>query len=618
MSRQPQVTEIGVPVKAVAHVRVFAGVDGAGNPCLYATMLQSGGLLFVLRIDLETGRCEKFLADRDGGTEATAAIWSKKDNCLYLGTYTGRLYRFVPGVDRLEPLGAIHPGAANYTCSIAEHPDGRLFIGSHPGCDLTVYHPDTGQFTRLGRMVAGEAYFYPLAGTDGTIAGLVKVMRPQVVVIDPRTYEHRAVGPREDKQTQYGRVELIKGTDGLLYIRSHEGNFRIAGMEIEPVETLPLGVEPAWGLSVPDEPLPDGTTWRWLDADVFAYRQLALVSPDGSERVLKLDWQGDGSTIHMCHAGSDGKVYGSSILPEHFFSYDPATDELRDHGACSTAGGEAYSMANLDGRVYIGSYSGAKFGVYDPSRAYRFGTDRDANPREFGRIDEVSYRPFAMVAGPAGKVWTASVPDYGMWGGTLAWFDPETQTFHSHRHLLQDCSPTALAYLEEDKLLLVGLAVLGGSGTVPRADNGGFALWDPHQDRSVWTGDLELDIYCVMGLCDAGSGLAYALILSGDRFVGEKQVPLLALLDLRRRAVVSQAALQRPPHGHAQATLFAHGGYVYGWTYRGLFRAPMGTTDVTPYWVAPEGAIPAPFGAAIIGDTVYFGLGKTLCSLPLR
>ncbi|MFH1477239.1 MAG: hypothetical protein ABIH24_07095 [Verrucomicrobiota bacterium] len=610
MSGQPEATEIGVPVKAVTHVKVFAGADGAGKTCLYAVMMQSGARFFVARIDTATGRCEKFIVDRDGGTEASAVIWSKRGNCLYLGTYTGRLYRFVPGVDRLEPLGAIHPGAANFTCSIAEHPDGRLFIGSHPGCDLTVYNPETGEFTRLGRMAPDEAYFYPMAGMDGTIAGLVKVMRPQVVVIDPETGEHRAVGPRADKQKQLGHVELIKGRDGLLYISSHEGNFRIAGMEISPVREIPLAAEPA--------SLPDGSTWRWLDANVFAYRRLALVSPDGREKILQLDWEGDGSDIFMCHAGPDGKIYGSSILPEHFFAYDPATGEMRDHGACSASGGEAYSMANHDGKIYIGSYPAARFGVYDPSRPYRFGTDKAANPREFGRIDEVSYRPFAMVAGPAGKVWTASIPDYGMWGGTLAWFDPATEKFHSHRHIMPDCSPSALIHLREDNLLLVGLAVFGGSGTVPRAEHGGFALWDPDNDGEVWKGEMGLDIFSVIGLCDAGGGLAYALIIEGARAVVEKQVHALVLLDMRRRAIVSRTALQRLPHGYAQATLLACGGYVYGFTQRGIFRAPFGTTDVTPYWRAPEGTSLAPFGAALVGNTLYFGLGKMLCSLPLR
>ena len=608
----PVARDSGVPVRAVTWVKVFAGTDTDGEPCLYAAMGQSGARFMVVRIDSDTGRCTRFLAAEEGGAFPVSAIWSRLGNCLYVGSYTGHLHRFVPGVERVETLGQINPGAANFTCGIAEHPDGSLFIGSHPGCDLTRYHPDSGEFTRYGRMAADEMYFYPMAGVDGTVAGLVKMMTPHVVVLNSDTGEHRAVGPVADTDAKRGHVELVEGSDGLLYIRSHEGNFRLAGMDAMPVEELPA--------PPPPPALPDGSTWRWLDADVTALRRLAIVSPDGRERILELDWEGDGSAIFLCHAGPDGKVYGSSVLPEHFFSHDPATGAMTDHGACSTATGEAYSMANLGGRIYIASYPAARLSVYDPSRPYRFGTDGDANPRELGRIDDVSYRPFAMTAGPDGKVWIASVPDYGMWGGTLAWFDPTTETFRSHRHILQDCSPCALAYLEEENLLLAGIAVYGGSGTQPRAAQGGVVLWDPEADTEVWRGDLGLSIYSVVDLCAAGDALAYALIVSADQTTHS-----LALLDMRGRAVVSHTALSRPPHGHATPGLVVNGGHVYGFTSRGVFRAPLGTTDVRVYWELPArdgaaGAAPAlsVWSGAVVNNTLYFGYENRLLSVPLR
>ncbi|MBU0715791.1 MAG: hypothetical protein KJ964_10590 [Verrucomicrobia bacterium] len=609
MTQQVNAIAIGVPVKAVCWVKEFAGTDPEGKPCLYATMGQSGSRFFVLRIDIGTGKCAKFSAGQEGGAFPPVAIWSRSGNCLYIGSYSGHLHRFIPGLEKVETIGAINPGAANFACGIAEHPDGTLFIGSHPGCDLTRYNPETGNFTRYGRMDPDEMYFYPMAGADGTVAGMAKVMRPHVVVLDPETGEHRAVGPVADKNSQQGQVELVKASDGLLYIKSHEGNFRVSGMDIFPVKDLP---EP-----MPAPVLPDGSTWRWLDADIFEYRKLAIISPNGSERILNLDWEGDGTEIFMCHTGPDGKIYGSSVLPEHFFSFDPASGRLKDHGACSTAGGEAYSMANLDGRIYIGSYPGAKFSVYDPSRPYRFGTDRDANPREFGRIDDVSYRPFSMVAGPAGKVWIASVPDYGMWEGTLAWFDPQTEKFHSHRHLLPDCSPTALTYLEEENLLLAGLAMIGGSGTVPRAKNGGFILWDPDRDAAVWKGDFGLSIYSVVDICATGRGLAHALIRTVE---ADQETHSLALLDMRKRSVVSQTTLTRPPHGYVNPGLVMHNRHVYGFTHRGIFRAPLGTTDVEVYWELPaDGDVPelSTYSATVIDNTLYFGCGHKLLSVSL-
>lgn len=611
MHASPRVREIGVPVKSATHVMTFAGVKADGTPCVYATMGQVGAPFFVIEIDLETGSCRKFLADVPRADEAVCALWSERWKCLFAGScYAGHLHVLDPRTGRLEDLGLINadlPRSATFPCRMDEHPDGSLWVGSYPGCDLTRYDPHTGTFTHYGRMDAVDMYLYPLCGVDGTLAALVKMTRPHVVAVDPRTGAHRTVGPVANTDRREGSVEFFKGADGLLYIRSHAGDFRIAGLEAISVETLPP--------PMPARTLPDGSTFRFLDADVFEYRKLEIRSPDGRARTLHLDWEGDGTCIWFCHRGPDGKIYGSSMLPEHLFCYDPSSGTLADYGACSTSGGEAYSMANLDGKLYIASYPAARLSVYDPARPYRFGTDRDANPRELGRFDDVAFRPRAMVAGPAGKVWAASIPDYGMWGGTLAWFDPNTETFGSHRHILQDCSVFSLTHLPEDDLLVVGFAIEGGTGTQPRAERAGLALWGPHRDCAVWTGDFGLNIHTVFDLFPIGQGRLYAVILLN----GSDERPTLFLLDIRNKSIISHCILTDPPHGwppeHNQ-TLFAHRGYLYGATYRGLYRARLGTTDVEPYWCAAENDGPRG-GGATAGDTWYFPTYHRLRALEL-
>jgi len=360
---------------------------------------------------------------------------------------------------------------------------------------------------------------------------------------------------------------------------------------------------------------PDGSTFRWLDAHTFEHRALEIASPDGRKRVLKLDWEGDGTDLFVCHLGPDGKIYGSSMLPEHLFSYDPGSGRLSDHGACSTSGGEGYSMGNLEGKLYIASYPAAKLSVYDPARPYRFGTDADANPRELGRPDEISYRPRAMVAGPAGKIWIASQPDYGTWGGTLSSYDPGTGTFVSHRNIIPDCSGESMTWLAQDGLLLVGFAIEGGTGTQPRAQRAGLVLWDPQRDAEVWKGDFGLSINAVEDLCAVGEGRAYALILLN----GQDERPGLYLLDLRKRTVLARRVLTDPPHGWTlwgNQCLFVHRGYVYGATYRGVFRAPVGTVDVEMVLPTPEGEGVSGTGA-VVGDTWYFPGGHRLMALDL-
>ena len=611
METDVRVREIGVPVRCATHVMLFAGSDAEGKSCLYVSMGQVGAPFFVLAIDPATGACTKHLADVEAADEAVSAFWSERHKLLFAGScYAGHLHQFNPQSGRLEDLGVINagdPAAANFPCHMDEYPDGALYIGSYGKCDLTRYNPETGKFTNFGRMDDVDMYFYPRCGVDGTVAGLVKMTRPHVVAFDPETGEHRSVGPVADVDRQIGSVELIKGNDGLLYIKSHEGKFRISGMELVEVETVP---EP-----MPRAALLDGSTFKFLDAAQFEHRELEISHPDGSRDVFHLDWQGDGTNLFFCHLGPDAKVYGSSMLPEHLFSCDPKTDECIDHGACSTSGGEAYSMGNLDGKLYIASYPAAKLSVYDPAKPWRFGTDPDANPRELGRMDEVAYRPRAMVAGPAGKVWVASIPDYGMWGGTLAWYDPKTGEFGSHRHVVRDCSGYAMTYLPEQDLLFVGFAVEGGTGTQPKAERAALVLWDPNADQEVWQGDLGLNINTVFDLCAAPGGLVYALILEN----GEDQRPTLWLIDPKDRAVVSSCVLTDPPHGWAvwgMQSLFIHRGYVYGPTYLSVFRAPLGTTDVEAYWITDDKNA-ARGGGAVVGGQWYFPTKHRLRALCL-
>lgn len=609
MTAQPTVRDLAVPVRSVNWVRLFAGEDAGGAPCLYATMGQDARPLFVMHIELATGACTRHVSDVGAAHFPVSAIWSPRWKCLFVGSaYAGHLLRYDPRQGRLEDLGAIRPddpAAANFPCRIDEHPDGTLFIGSYGKCDLTRYSPATGEFTRFGRMDETDMYLYPLCGADGTVASLVKMTRPHVVALDPATGRHAAVGPAADTDTRTGSVDLVKGTDGLLYIRSHEGDFRLRGMELERVERAPD--------ALPAPALPDGTTFAFADAQAFSFHALELTARDGAKRTLNLQWESDGTNLFLVHRGPDDRLYGSSILPEHLFACDPVTGTCVDHGACSISGGEAYSMANLDGRLYVASYPGSRLSVYDPARPYRFGTEPGANPRDLGRVDDVAYRPYAMVAGPAGKVWIASVPDYGMWGGTLAWHDPRTGAFGSHRHLIRDCSPVSLAWLESERLLAVGLAIEGGSGTTPRAERAGLVLWDPARDAAARTLDFGLAIRGVMDLWDAGGGLLYAVILE----TGADKRPALMLLDVRANAVRSRRTLE-DEHGWAlgRPCFFGHRGFIYGTARRCVFRAPLGTTDVEIYWrMLPEDSPDAP--GALLGDTWYFGTGHRLRALAL-
>ncbi len=643
----PVARDLAVPVKGVSWVRLHAGETTDGAPSLLATMSQNNGGFFVLDVDVETGRCTQFpVSTAKESTFSTATYRSPVTGILYIGSaWDARLHRFDPahperGVEVLGSLGE----NATFPTGIAEAPDGTLWIGTYPKAELIKYEPDTGEFTYFGSVNENENYLYPLVGDDGTVAALVRVVRPHLVVIDPATGESREVGLEiTDKTDKSQYLEFFKGTDRRLYARSHTGNFLIRQLTTEPVKRLPgrmPGVHAAGehGYQAPYV-MPGGWSATFVDARSGAPRDLLLtnVDPRVSSRRLTLDWEGAGSNVHVIAEGPDGMLYGSSYLPNRLYRASTDGSISEDLGQFSLAGGQAYSAVTVGDKIYLASYPGSRLSVYDPGQRIRFGQEEGDNPRDLGRFDDVGYRPNALVASPDGRLWLGSGPDYGLIGGTLAWYDPATGDSRSHRAIVPDLSPTSLLWLSDLEQLLVGLSIEVGTGADVTRLDAGWALWDPKADKLAWWGDLGVeDMADVTSLVPAGDGLVYALIGRGDHLLTAGAPPIrprIALIDPAERQLVSISWLPMEYgdlswHGHHSLQVAASG-QVYGATAYTLFRILPGTTEVERVWqrdeaeprrgvwITSKSPNSIDIVGPIVGDQMFFSTGWRLRSIAL-
>ena len=657
MPPPPPVRDLGIPVKGVSWARLHPGRTADGRASLLASMSQSHEGLFVLDIDLATGRCRQLAAqDRVHSTFSAASFRSLLTGRLYIVSgWDGHLHGYDANRPErgLEDLGRVTPAPGDIApLGINEGPDGALWIGTYPGASLTKYDPATGRFTGFGPQDPVDNYLYPLAGDDGSLAGIVKFGRPHLLVFNPATGERREVGPAVTDPTDPAQfLKFFKGDDRRLYLDSHAGKFRVDGLNLTPVEALPAplaGIHATYrhAYQAPAE-MPGGWTAHFLDDHINGTgtpRRVLLVNRDPlvPSRELHLDWVGAGSNLHVLGVGPDGDLYGSSYMPNRIFRARlgaGAAAPLEDLGEHTFAGGEAYSLTTLGGKVYLGSYPESRLSVYDPARPIRFGNGPDDNPRDLGRLDAIGFRPNVLLATPDGRLWMGSSPDYGLYGGPLAWYDPATGAKQSHRQVVADLSPASGLYLPELRQIFLGLSIEPGTG-MPIKQNlhGAFALWDPAADALAWSGDLGLEhLADVTSLAPAGDGCVYALIGRGDHILtaGAPEIgPRLALIDPARRTVLASAWLPAdygPLSWHGYHSLrVGPGGAVYGATGYCVFRLRPGTCEVERVWQLDQ---PQPRPGTvwlnasspnvidvvgpIVGDQFYFATGWRLRALTL-
>jgi hypothetical protein len=604
--------DLGVPVKGVNWVKLIPGLDASGRECLYATMGQTAQNFFVLQINPQTGEFKQYVSPVPGSNFPVAAVWGP-DDCLYAcAAWTGHLLRFDPQKDKLEDLGPVNEAGGAFPCRMDFAPDGSLFIGWYGEAGLTRYDPKAGKFTYYGRCDDVDQYNYPLVNRDGIVACQIRASRMHVVLLDPRSGERKPVGPTANAGEPGKRVELFRGTDGDLYISSHEGYFRIEGMRIEPVTQVPNSAPlPRW----PENPTPhlaDGSTFGFADARYQEYRELVIEGgAAGSERRFHLDYAASGSSIFLLHQGPDGCVYGSTYMPLHLFRYDPRDGAVTDFGVCTEAAGEAYSMANLGSTMYIASYPGARLSVYDVARPYHYGLGPADNPRDVGTVDgDISYRPRAMLTGPRGRVWLGSYPNYGCWGGPLTWYDPRTGDKGSYGVVLKDQSVTGLVWLEKQGLILGCTSIEGGSGTSPRARQAALFLWDPVGEKRVWSRIPHRGAHSITSLVAAPDGLVYGF--GWGREPQGRDFAEVFAFSPETREFVGAVPVAEPVYDHS--IRIGVDCKVYLVTANSVFRIAPGAAAAEQICRLPEKiTVPGP----LMGKTLYVGIEHRLCALDL-
>ncbi len=405
---------------------------------------------------------------------------------------------------------------------------GRVYLGSHPYGHLFSFDPGEGRWRDHGcqapdPVVPGQhIWCYPRQETeDGEIICSINRAPPAQVCLDPRT----------------GRTRLLEE-------------------------------------SPPPPPRPPASR------DVKPnFRLAADYVIDGKAR--QSDYRPRVATdICGLNRGADGRIYGSTAISMHIFCFDPTTRSLEDLGRVGWGSGEVYDVIGHGGKVYMGSYGGGYWAVYDPSRPWdpqpeNEGFSPTANPRSFGQLGDNMNRPFEYAIGPDDRIYIACRSNYYSPGGGLARFDPASEQIR----VFVDADQSVQSVTADARYVYGGTSISGGRGCVETTTEGLLFLFDVEQESRVFECIPMPGAIAVTSLAvSSASGLLYGSASSGELFA----------FDVEARQVVQRWRMRSQgtpligvPETHGVIHLTCgHDGDIYGVTQKDLFKLDVSTGRV--------------------------------------
>ena len=497
---------------------------------------QEGACLFAVNVD--TGE----VVERFGWGAGSSTAWSTTTagGCgsgpITASSSSGHLlHSWSPETRKLESHG-FPPLSLQRFAGALLAPDGRVYMGTHPHGHLTFYEPKSGTWTDCGQqaqepIVEGQhIWCYPrfVSTTGEVVCDIVR---------DPGT--HVAYDPATG-------------------------------------ETRLLDEDPE---AVPDRPNP---VKRKIEA---RFRRQFSYAVDGEER--QTNYKPCVATdICGLQRGPGGVMYGATIISMHIFCYDPEAEKLTDLGRVGWGGGEIYDVIGVGEKVYMGSYGGGYFAVYDPAKPWNpmpeeQGIHPDANPRNFGQLGEDTNRPFEYTVGPDERIYIACRSNYRIPGGGLARFDPKTE----EKKVFRDVEQSIQCVASDERYVYGGTCIMGGRGCVDVTTQAKLFLFSPEEERRVYECIPDAWAVAIGNLAvSPRSGLLYGSTNTGQLFafdVDELQV-------VKRWQLRSLGTpLMGIPEGYGIIHLTAgHDGDIYGCTQSDVFKLDV-ATDRIDYLDAP-------------------------------
>jgi hypothetical protein len=281
----------------------------------------------------------------------------------------------------------------------------------------------------------------------------------------------------------------------------------------------------------------------------------------------------------------------SSILPLYLCSLDPETEETTLHGRVD--GAEVYSFVNHKGKLWMAAYPWGAISSYDPAKPWNPSRDPSGNPFMLPGDNKYIHRPYHMTVSPDNqRILIGGIPDYGMLGGSLVVFNPEScEKEAEYRNIIQDHSIQGLC-VTADGLVCGGSATEGGGGAHALDGDAEIFLWDYYERKKLFS-----------MVAVPGTQSVTDLILGPDKMIYGLADSFIFVFDPDRREIV-----------HVEKSVYGDPAF------NALTLSPKGTVlallgsdvvEIQPKTYHSESIAhysdQITAGAAIVDDMMYFG-----------
>ncbi len=600
-------TDHGVAAPVAESRGVVTLQDNQGACLVIACSLDRSPRGWILVTDIDTKQTQQYYYPEGVPNSPPYASLLSRNGRFY--TCAGKtLLEFDPNSRRWTFHGVPAPSESCYTGSaFADGPDGLIYAGSHPHCHLVSFDPRTKKMADYGPMDPQEHYFSYLAfDSAGWAYCGIGTARCNIVAYNPKTGERRQIVPEADRKLGTGYV--YAGTDGKAYGRAGDQWYRMfegRATAIKQDEAGPHAPSGAIGWGNKAGTFPDGRKLRHYN---LPERRLEVEDPQTKQVTsLSLDYKSEGASITSLVAGPDGKVYGSSCHPMHFFAYDPATDALQDWGPIARIGGGNFCALAAQGRYVVGAaYCGGYFYLYDTAKPWNGEQGEHPNPRLLAQYEGDITRPRTALAHPDGRhVLMAGFMGYGRRGGGMGIYDltDGKSTLITHRDLIPDQSTITLKALPNGNLV-GGTSIATPGGGHPTAKEGVLYIMDWETKKVVFQTVPVPGAAEVFSLEVGPKGLVYGLASGSQFFVFEPRSKQI----VHRESMAEYGGLPRP------ALIRGPDDNIYAIFTKAIVKIEPKAFQHDKLADAPTG-ISA--GLAIIGGRLYFAGGSHLWSYDL-